>query len=683
VPFTFAFEKGKAGVVQTMDSLNGLLNAFVPVASASSTSNQRASLSKAVAAAAVTAISDAVALAATEIALVTPAQASKLLADGAIETVLGSLSRVATILIEQPTTPTDKTSADSDTSAPISAQKLTESIEQFTVNLITKALDGAPASNSTDATVLKSEDGTTTVAFKTANDLPTVSLNISTVSALVPTQLKHGILDEDIITVQQQVVVMILHEKSKATEALFPPTHVAKQTPLDIAALPPQLSTPVVSISLGGKSFANEDEQQILAGNISIDFAVDSNGAYEDSIRTSDVDANPELLSCVWWDYAKVNRANDASEAFTGGWSDEGCSLVQAMTYAGNVTHVTCSCSHLTHFAVLFSDAQHSAAQSKGLLIVSYIGAMIGTLGIMAAFGAFAMHRDLVHLPEKIVFNLLIAVGVSTLMFIGATVKRAGQSDASCKAISGLLHYFLLSCWSWQLCEGEHLYLIFVEVMGGGHPHEKMKWYMLVGWGLPLLFVVPSMVLFSDDYMFTAESGNEICWIDPSSNAVYLYTIPSMVGLLMNLIVAMYVIRAVGNSTESTRSQAIALVTFGTTLGLIYVLGALLMIHSTFVVELLFALLLGSNGFGIFYFHVYRKEGFQLRLIKSFKALSGNSAPKRGPDLSKGKRSSLQLARARKSLTTVVLLNPAVRKQSAEVNTDNKFVSAILMMDMV
>lgn len=421
-----------------------------------------------------------------------------------------------------------------------------------------------------------------------------MTLTHATIAAIVPTTLERSTNDGTNTTAQPPIAIMILYEQSEATETLFPPAPPpSKDRSPEIVALLPLLFTPVVSISLGRTSNATEGKQQLLAGsNVTINFAVDSNGAYEEAVRITAIDSIPNLLSCVWWDYELVNPTAGAAEASAGGWSGEGCYLVQAATDAANATQVTCSCNHLTHFAVLFSNVDRTAAHTTGLLVVSYVGVVLGTLGTMAAFWAFAVHRDLVHLPEQIVLNLLVAVGASTLMFIGATEKRANQSETSCKAVSGILHYFLLSCWSWQLCEGQHLYLTFVEVLGGGHPQKKLKWYMLVGWGLPLLFVVPSMIVFSDDYVFTTASGNELCWIDPSSNAVYLYSAPAMVGLVLNTIVCTYVIRAVGTSIESTRkrrTQAIAILAFGTTLGLVYVFGALLMIRPNFGTEIAFA----------------------------------------------------------------------------------------------
>ena len=137
-------------------------------------------------AAAVAAISDSVALAVETIALATPAQATHLLANGAIEVVLGSISRVATILLEEAAFDARGGAGSNAAATPISAQKLTQSVEEFAVSLISKALEGSPASSSAEATVLQSEDGRTTVAYKVATELPTVTLSHATIAGDSP-----------------------------------------------------------------------------------------------------------------------------------------------------------------------------------------------------------------------------------------------------------------------------------------------------------------------------------------------------------------------------------------------------------------------------------------------------------------------------------------------------------------
>ena len=50
--------------------------------------------------------------------------------------------------------------------------------------------------------------------------------------------------------------------------------------------------------------------------------------------------------NCSFWNYSQ--------HSMTGQWSSQGCKLVES-----NRTHTSCSCSHLTNFAVLM--AHHEA----------------------------------------------------------------------------------------------------------------------------------------------------------------------------------------------------------------------------------------------------------------------------------------------------------------------------------
>ena len=69
---------------------------------------------------------------------------------------------------------------------------------------------------------------------------------------------------------------------------------------------------------------------------------------------------------------------------------------------------------------------------------------------------------------------------------------------------------------------------------------------------------------------------------------------------------------SISTTTQTVNNRMLAVFTFGTTLGFVYMLGAVAMINGKFVFELLFAFGVGSQGLLIFYFHVFRKEQFKI-----------------------------------------------------------------------
>ena len=54
--------------------------------------------------------------------------------------------------------------------------------------------------------------------------------------------------------------------------------------------------------------------------------------------------------------------------------------------------------------------------------------------------------------------------------------------QAGCTVVAAFLHYFLLSLFSWMLCEGVLLYILLIKVFRG-IAEEKVKYFYIFGWG--------------------------------------------------------------------------------------------------------------------------------------------------------------------------------------------------------
>jgi hypothetical protein len=312
-----------------------------------------------------------------------------------------------------------------------------------------------------------------------------------------------------------------------------------------------QLSSPVVSVSLVMPNL--EGLPAVLQSPVTIKLPVAAPSQQADAPKG-------QSPVCVWWDYA-LNGI--------GSWSKDGCSVT-----GEDSLFVTCSCSHMTHFAVLFSsdDADpHSAIEVVVLRYSMYIGTAVGLLGIVLIWGCFGKHRDLVDRPELFVLHLSVAIAVANTLFVAGTDRKEGQSDESCAAVAATTHYFLLTTWAWQLCEADHLYRTFVRVMGSQRP---FGWYLLVGWGGPLLFVLPSFLGFRDDY---GSDGNGtsttpgLCLFAFRSNASYFFIVPALTGLIVCLAVGILILKSIEDNSEqmNAHARAKAILTFGTTLGLV------------------------------------------------------------------------------------------------------------------
>jgi hypothetical protein len=546
-----------------------------------------------------------------------PVAAGALLKNGAVKRMLGFVDQFVQLA--------DLTAGDQEVRNQ-QAQVLTANIEEFALNLVAKAMSGTPSK--VGPTIQKDPAGSVSVGWITSAGLPpnmAIAMDIEEVSISVALPQTGGGPDD------KRTVVVIFYPQSNSTESLFPASR-ANQAELGDA----QLSSPVVSVSLDGGG----------GSTIDVTLSLDVGGDNTDGTG---------IHQCAWWDYDAVYK--DESVGFgavakntTGGWSTDGCTVIDASNARSRrtgelTTKVTCKCNHMTHFAALFSTAERTASRSEGetkaLNALTYIGLTLGDIGILLAWFAFATHRHLVERPEKIVAHLTIAIAIGTTMFVAGTGRKPNQGASSCKAVAGILHYLLLAAWTWQLCEAEHLYHTFVVVMGQA---KNFNWYLLIGWGSPLLFVVPSMLAFPDDYGGAGVNNtNQLCWIQPSSNANYFFIVPALLGLLVNCIVCIVVLRSIEEHAHAldAKARTLAILTFGVTTGLIYLFGALQQMTQEFVFEVFFSIGLGVQGLLIFYFHVYRKEAFRASFVKILDSSSGGSGANRKGTLNlKGKRGS-------------------------------------------
>ncbi|XP_073251890.1 adhesion G-protein coupled receptor D1-like [Porites lutea] len=75
---------------------------------------------------------------------------------------------------------------------------------------------------------------------------------------------------------------------------------------------------------------------------------------------------------CVFWDFT-------AKSNFNGSWSSKGCSVVNRTK-----TEITCTCNHLTNFAVLMhvgADNEVPADHKVALKVITYVGCALSLIG--------------------------------------------------------------------------------------------------------------------------------------------------------------------------------------------------------------------------------------------------------------------------------------------------------------
>ncbi|GAB1289765.1 Adhesion G protein-coupled receptor L3 [Apodemus speciosus] len=248
--------------------------------------------------------------------------------------------------------------------------------------------------------------------------------------------------------------------------------------------LGPYLSTENASMKLGTEAMSTNHSvivnSPVITAAINKEF---SNKVYladpvvftVKHIKQSEENFNP---NCSFWSYSK--------RTMTGYWSTQGCRLLTT-----NKTHTTCSCNHLTNFAVLMAhvEVKHSDAVHDLLLdVITWVGILLSLVCLLICIFTFCFFRGLQSDRNTIHKNLCISLFVAELLFL-IGINRTDQPIA-CAVFAALLHFFFLAAFTWMFLEGVQLYIMLVEVFES--EHSRRKYFYLVGYGMPALIVAVS-----------------------------------------------------------------------------------------------------------------------------------------------------------------------------------------------
>ncbi|XP_065895642.1 uncharacterized protein [Dysidea avara] len=299
-----------------------------------------------------------------------------------------------------------------------------------------------------------------------------------------------------------------------------------------------------------------------------------------------------------------------------GGWSTDG--IIQDSSPG---LPVLCNTTHLTSFAVLVSSG--GSEGSLSLRIVSYIGCgisivcLIVTIIIIIALRkrAFNGKQHLVHL------NLSVALLLALITFVSG-VETATNNRPGCIFITSLLQYLFLAVFSWSLCEGIMVFAMFVAPFYNGL-FQKLLFYLIVGWGLPIPIVVISAGVSHNIYGLYDDDERWACWISDDDGAIWAFTAPMIAIIIVNyffLAVSVYNIYKTRKYHQNlsinekrkfdiARTVLISILALLPLLGGTWILGLLFLFDSdSEPLAWIFTILNSMQGVAIFYFRVVRNQ---------------------------------------------------------------------------
>ncbi|KAK3506919.1 hypothetical protein QTP70_031182 [Hemibagrus guttatus] len=257
--------------------------------------------------------------------------------------------------------------------------------------------------------------------------------------------------------------------------------------------------------------------------------------------------------SCNSWD----------GQGLTPNWTTDGCNT----SYISD--QVTCSCQHLTFFAVLMTIPKNNMSTSdiRNLTYLTSLGCGLSLFFLsIALFMHFLIRRGQASVSVHILINLFLALFLLNLSFlVNESVAKIG-SDSGCKLMAGTMHCFMLSTFTWFGLQALHLCLQLTQNVA------RIQNYVIklciAGWVPPALVV--TAIYVSQKYgieNIVSDTGKtvSICWItDPTVHyvvnigyysAIFLFTFLTFVVMLRWLCLLRRKCPTITSSGKTSRSS--------------------------------------------------------------------------------------------------------------------------------
>ncbi|XP_030290070.1 adhesion G-protein coupled receptor D2 isoform X3 [Sparus aurata] len=169
--------------------------------------------------------------------------------------------------------------------------------------------------------------------------------------------------------------------------------------------------------------------------------------------------------------------------------------------------------------------------------------ALVVTLMLFTVLDIPKSDRTSIH---KNLFIALICAQV-ILLCSGSAI----HNKVACTLVAALLHLFFMAAFTWMLVEGLLLWSKVVAVNLSEDRH--MKYYYLIGWGLPVLIVTITLASASGKY-----SADGYCWLSVQNGIIWGFAGPVIFIIMVNIMVLTRVV-VITISTAKRRSIMLAM----------------------------------------------------------------------------------------------------------------------------
>jgi len=298
-------------------------------------------------------------------------------------------------------------------------------------------------------------------------------------------------------------------------------------------------------------------------------------------------------VRCVYW------------SSLVRGWEGAGCSLVSTTP-----SHSTCACNHLTNFAVIMDIGGiiQNSELAPLLNLISLVCLPMSLVGLLLSLLTFTIIPGLRSVRNSIHVHLCLSLFLAHTLTL--TAIQATEPATLCVSVAVCLHFLYLSCFSWMLMEGWHVYRLLVDVFQS--KQIGLLFYCGLGYGLPALTVLVSFVT-SQLLELEGYGGESFCWLNTQNGFIWAFGGPVAAILLANLAIfslAMVVSRkAIKRNTNMEEKARFVSWLKGSTslisiLGLSWIFGFLYSYQGSEWMAVIFTLINSLQGVSIFLMHV-------------------------------------------------------------------------------
>ncbi|XP_073730052.1 adhesion G protein-coupled receptor E3 [Misgurnus anguillicaudatus] len=313
-------------------------------------------------------------------------------------------------------------------------------------------------------------------------------------------------------------------------------------------------------------------------------------------------------LSCVYWNISE--------------WIVNGCSLVNT-----NSSYTLCSCLHLSTFALIMETSRITTKDDPLMELVNLVAVIMGLVFTGLALLTFAFCRWKPGVNNVARINLCISLLSAHLLFLLTQqfINLIKPHKELCAVISGVLHFFFLSCFVWMFIEAV---LLFICVKNLSQISSKQRavfnsrFLIVIGYVIAVVIVGVSVGLVPEGY------GSEQCWIKRDKGFIWSFLGPVCFILAINMILFINIIISL-NSTlkklnaEVSRIKQTKIMVFKT-LAQFVILGChsiLSFFTDNKMIEILFLILNSQQGTFIFLVYCVLSDEVRQQYVKWMRAL--------------------------------------------------------------